>query len=183
MKWSENNPQNEIGEVVNTCTIAGTNCFFPYCENDLSCDKKEEHMTDKPVTVQPIIHPPKKEVKPISNVKLYFQCQEKINRLDQQREKLIQEKEEIFQKVKTDIETVFLALDCEELGTNIELTKDGVKITYPVKVFNDYQSTLIDTDLFTQLNNVMGRKGKLNIMKEIKTAGNYVRNIEINYSL
>lgn len=189
-KWSENitSENTTIQEVVNECQFPVddmiTACLFPYCENELACEN--DHLLDD------IVEDSKEEVikvetlpesKVISNVEQYFQCQEKLNGLEEEKARLTQEKKKIFRKVKTDIETVFIALDCNELGTKVELTQSGIKIIYPVKVFNDYQSTLIDTDLFTQLNNVMGMKGKLNMTGETKKAGNYIRILELIYEL
>ena len=42
---------------------------------------------------------------------------------------------------------------------------------------------LLDTELFTQLNNLMGMTGKLNMVKSTKQAGNHVYILEIKFDL
>ena len=179
IKWNENQPKGygEIQEVVQVCENSEGACTFPFCETDLNCEHKNTVEETAPVTDG------LRETKPVNNVEAFFTCQEKLNTLEKEKNRLLQEKNEVFKKVKTDIETVFIALDCEEIGTKITLTGKGLTISYPLRVYNKYQTTLINTDLFTQLNKVMGMKGKLSMSDETKLGGNMVRLMELIYEL
>ncbi len=188
-KWDENNYRrlSDEGEV-NHCSINEDElCHFPFCEEDLKCEKDEPQVTAELITedkhlerVGKCTTTPTGEK---SNSELFFECQKRLDKLAEEEREIENHKKEVFEKLKTDIETVFLALDCEELGTKIELTPRGLRISYPVHVLNDYQTRLFDTDLFTQLNNVIGMTGKFSMGKEAKIGGNYNYMVELIYEL
>lgn len=183
-EWPEN--QGEIQNVENYCEVCRTlnndpvPCNFPYCTEDLACEKEPvietPTETDNNISVDDGLS---KE----SPVVEFFKYQKRLNDLEKEKSELEKNKNEVFQKVKTDIQTIFIALDCEELNTKIELTKTGLRISYPLHVVNDYQTRLLDTDLFTQLNKLIGMTGKLNMVNSEKQAGNYVYVLEIDYDL
>ena len=119
----------------------------------------------------------------MNSIKQYFDYQKEINLINTKKDKLEKAQKELYNTIKTDIETVFFALDCDEVGTEIELTKKGIEINYPVRIFND-DSILykINTDLFTQLNNLIGVHGKLNIENTRQyTGGNHVYMLKLIY--
>ena len=186
-KWDENEAEIEHVEVYCGVTDELTPCNFPYCENDLTCEKEETEV--ETVGVEAIQGPVGRctlvptKLNDESDINKFFQYQKRLNDLEKEKIELEKNKKEVFQKVKTEIETIFLALDCDELGTKIELTKNGLTIRYPVRVLNDYQTMLLDTELFTQLNNLMGMTGKLNMVKSTKQAGNHVYILEIKFDL
>ena len=186
-KWDENEAEIEQVEVYCGVTDELTPCNFPYCENDLTCEKEETEV--ETVGVEAIQGPVGRctlvptKLNDESDINKFFQYQKRLNDLEKEKIELEKNKKEVFQKVKTEIETIFLALDCDELGTKIELTKNGLTISYPVRVLNDYQTMLLDTELFTQLNNLMGMTGKLNMVKSTKQAGNHVYILEIKFDL
>lgn len=191
-KWQENVTEDihgPIKETVSICTDGESACFFPFCEEDLACDEyitlQEAMDRDKELQVEEETVPQTTitEDKPANTVAGFFECQKQLNQLDLEKQRLKKEKAELFNKLKVDIETIFLALDCEELGTKITLTDKGLNISYPVRVFNKYQTTLVDTDLFTQLNKLLGMKGKLSMAEETKVAGNMVRVIMLIYEI
>lgn len=190
IKWKENKTLN-ITEIVNTCEKTKEPCKFPYCEMDLACETKTLQEAMDETTEEPAPNTDENKNtnttitvdKPADNVAVFFECQNQINQLNQEKTRLEKAKKEAFDKLKTDIQTVFIALDCEDFGTKITLTDKGLNISYPVRVFNKYQTTLVDTDLFTQLNNLMGMKGKLSMAEETKVAGNFVRIIELIYEV
>lgn len=185
-KWDENEAEIEHVEVYCGVTDELTPCNFPYCENDLTCEKETEVETVGVDAIQGPVGrctPVPTKLNDESDINKFFQYQKRLNDLEKEKIELEKNKKEVFQKVKTEIETIFLALDCDELGTKIELTKNGLTISYPVRVLNDYQTMLLDTELFTQLNNLMGMTGKLNMVKSTKQAGNHVYILEIKFDL
>lgn len=193
-KWDENNYRRLTDEgEVNQCSVTDTLCNFPYCENNLQCENTDERDTilENPKPVKEVSVDTHERVgrctptptKTKSNSELFFECQKRLDKLAEEESEIENHKKTIFEKLKTDIETVFLALDCEELGTKIELTPRGLRISYPVHVLNDYQTRLFDTDLFTQLNNVIGMTGKFSIGKEAKIGGNHNYMVELIYEL
>ena len=192
-KWQENVTEDihgPINETVSICTDGESACFFPFCEEDLACDERitlqeaidRDNLKEETVE-KATIQTTENVDKPANTVAGFFECQKQLNQLEEEKQRLKKEKAELFNKLKVDIETIFLALDCEELGTKITLTDKGLNISYPVRVFNKYQTTLVDTDLFTQLNKLLGMKGKLSMAEETKVAGNMVRVIELIYEI
>lgn len=118
------------------------------------------------------------------SVKQYFTYQESINEYKNKLNKLESAQKDLIDEIKTDVETILIAYNYNELGTKIKITNKGLKIRIPVKVYNDYDICYkIDTDLFTQLNNLMGMNGRLNIENRTKYAGNMVYHIELIYEL
>lgn len=182
-------------------------CYFPFCENDLACKKNTvvPKLVNEPKYQGKIkrngklyttrlcddedeavneTKALKNEVDNMSSIKQYFDYQKEINMINSKKDKLEKAQKELYNNIKTDIETVFLALDCEELGTKIELTKTGIEIYYSVRIKNDYGILYpLNTDLFTQLNNVIGVKGKLDIESKRYNGGNQVYHLILRYEL
>ena len=177
VKWKENKPQGygEINETVNECTTNKEACTFPYCEKNLIC--KKDNTTDKEKTT--VENKPEDD-----NVTAFFKCQEKLNTIEQEKQNILKHKEEAFNKVKIDIETIFIALECDVTDLDIQLTNKGIKISFSVKVFNGYETIpAVNTDLFTQLNKLLGVNGKLSLSGDTKIAGNHVRIINLIYEI
>ena len=118
-------------------------CYFPFCENDLACKKNTvvPKLVNEPKYQGKIkrngklyttrlcddedeavneTKALKNEVDNMSSIKQYFDYQKEINMINSKKDKLEKAQKELYNNIKTDIETVFLALDCEELGTKIE---------------------------------------------------------------
>lgn len=120
----------------------------------------------------------------ISSVKQYFNYQEDINMYKDKLSKLEDAQKDLMNDIKTDVEDILSTYNYNELGTEIKITNTGLKIRIPVKIYNDHDICYkIDTDLFTQLNNLMGMHGRLNIENKTKYAGNMVYHIELIYEL
>ena len=120
----------------------------------------------------------------IGSVNKYFNYQKDINMYKNKLTKLENLQKDLIDEIKTDVETILIAYNYNELGTKIKITNNGLKIRIPVKVYNDYDICYkIDTDLFTQLNKLMGMHGKLNIENKTKFAGDMVYHIELIYEL
>lgn len=118
-----------------------------------------------------------------TSVKKYFEYQEELNQLTMKMDEIKTLRDNLKDRLKTDITTVLLAFDYNDTA-KIKLTRTGLTINLPVKVYNDYEIIhKIDTDLFTQLNNLMGITGKLNISNKHKEAGNTVYTLELIYEL
>ena len=118
-----------------------------------------------------------------TSVKQYFEYQEELNQLTMKMDEIKTLRDNLKDGLKTDITTVLLAFYYNDTA-KIKLTRTGLTINLPVKVYNDYEIIYkIDTDLFTQLNNLMGITGKLNISNKHKEAGNTVYTLELIYEL
>ena len=190
------------------CEINGDNpCFFPFCEHDLACKKNTvvpklvngpkyqgkikrngklytTRLCDSEDEAVNETKALKNEVDNMSSIKQYFDYQEEINTINNKKNKLEKAQKELYDNIKTDIETVFTAFDSWELGNEIKLTPEGIEIKYPVKIKNDYGLLYpLNTDLLTQLNNVIGVNGTLNIESERKFAGHKVYTLILTYKL
>lgn len=118
-----------------------------------------------------------------TSVKQYFEYQEELNQLTMKMDEIKTLRDNLKDGLKTDITTVLFAFDYNDTA-KIKLTRTGLTINLPVKVYNDYEIiNKIDTDLFTQLNNLMGINGELNISNKHKEAGNTVYTLELIYEL
>lgn len=177
------------GELSHGCVIGKSECKFPDCRHEMACEKTAEelqkYLEKENYFEEPV--PMTTESNVISegdSVKKYFTYQEELNTLDDKTRKLKQAQENIFDKIKTDIETVFLAFEYDSINLKIELTEKGLKIIYPAKIYNDFEIIPpINTDLFTKLNELMGVTGMMNIENKTVLAGNHVYTIELIYDL
>lgn len=209
MVWDINeNLKTNMSVDVQICEVAKDilPCYFPFCEHDLACKKNNIPKLVKEPKYQGKIKRNgktyttrlcndedeevnetkalKNEVDNMNSIKQYFDYQKEINMINSKKDKLEKAQKELYNHIKTDIETVFLALDCDEVGTKIELTKTGIEIYYPVRIKNDYGILYpLNTDLFTQLNKVIGVKGKLDIEGKKYCYGDYVYPLVLRYEL
>lgn len=206
MAWNIN--ENAGLQNVQACEINGDNpCFFPFCEHDLACKKNTvvpklvngpkyqgkikrngklytTRLCDSEDEAVNETKALKNEVDNMSSIKQYFDYQKEINMINSKKDKLEKAQKELYDNIKTDIETVFLALDCDEVGTKIELTKTGIEIRYHARIKNDYGILYpLNTDLFAQLNKVIGVKGKLDIEGKKYCYGDYVYPLVLRYEL
>ena len=154
------------------CPYGGL-CAYPFCENHLDCENG--------IVVK---NPTAEEVKKVGSVKQYFDYQKELNNLKNKIDKIEAAQKEIYENIKTDITSVLLAYDYDEMDFEILLTPDGIKIELYVKVYNDYKIIHpINTKLFQNLDELMGMSCGLNICDKRKLGGNNVFTLELNYEL
>ena len=169
-------------EVVRGCPVVKSSCQFPSCKLDMACEKTKEEL-DEFLNKNNNIIPMESEIV-TSSIKQYFDYQEEINTINNKKNKLEKAQKELYDNIKTDIETVFTAFDSWDLGNGIKLTPEGIEIKYPVKIKNDYGLLYpLNTDLFTQLNKVIGVNGTLDIESEREFAGHKVYTLILTYKL
>lgn len=172
-EWPVNNNVT-VEHPTKECSYMGL-CAYPFCEHNLDCNPNT-------VNVDPI----KKEVevKKVGSVKQYFDYQEELNTLRDKISKIEDAQKEIYENIKTDITSVFLAYDYSDLDFKIILTQEGIKIELYVQIYNDYQVIHpINTKLFYNLDELMGVSCKMNICDRRKIGGNQVYTLELTYEL
>ena len=157
--------------------LDNTRKYYDYKGNILKQEQKNKHDKTEKQTEDTINNVTK------TNVKQYFEYQEELNQLTMKMDKIKTLRDNLKDGLKTDITTVLLSYDYNDTA-KIKLTRTGLTITLPVKLYNDYEIIhKIDTELFTQLNKLMGITGKLNITGPHKEAGNQVYTLELIYNL
>lgn len=179
------NKEAKIERLVHGCYIKKTPCYFPMCENNIACKQIDKVKQEDPDVMK------KGELKKpsvtgegkVTSLDQFFTHQKELNTLEDEMTKLKNQQKDLYKDIKTDIETVFIALDCEEPGTEIEITQKGIEIIYPVRVYNDYETLKVNTDLFTQLNKLIGMNGTMSIQSQTKVAGNIVYKLTLKYEL
>ena len=171
-------------ELVKGCPVDYSPCYFPFCENNMACNVKGESKKEEVTVINQESTIDDVGADNVSSVKQHFDYQLELNTLDVKINKLKKAQEDIFNGIKTDIETIFIGYDCSTIDLEVKLTQHGIRIIYPVKKYNDYNIVSpVDTDLFTKLNQLMGVNGKLNIVKDKVLHGNHVYTIELDYEV
>ena len=118
-----------------------------------------------------------------TSVKQYFEYQEELYTLNEKIDEIKTLRDDLQDGLKTEITSVLHAFNYNDFA-KIKLTKEGLTISLPVKIYNDYELIYkIDTKLFTYLNRLIGVSGKLNIINKHKEAGNTVYTLELIYEL
>lgn len=169
-EWEVNNNVH-VEHPSKECSFGGL-CAYPFCEHHMDCEKNKTIKSDK------------KAVKKMGSVKQYFNYQEELNNLKNKITKIEAAQKEIYENIKTDITSVFLAHDYDTLDFEIILTQDGIKIELYVKVYNDYKIIHpINTKLFHNLDELMNMSCEMNICDKRKINGNNMYTIELNYEL
>jgi len=173
-EWEINSDVNVKHSAIK-CNHGGL-CAYPFCEHKLDCTGNSEPTKEIPLNGE--------EVKKLTGVKQYFDYQEELNNLKHKLTKIETAQKEIYDNIKTDITSIFIAYDYSDLDFKIKLTPDGIRIELQVKIYNDYEIVhQINTKLFRSLDDLMGMPGKMNIQGERKVAGNNVYTIELTYEL
>lgn len=169
----EVNDNVTVKHPVTDCVNGGL-CSFPFCEHHLECENRKD----------PVEHDKVMEVKTKGSVKQYFTYQEDLNKLKNKISKIEDAQKEIYKNIKTDVTSIFIAHDYNDMDFKVELTPEGIKIELYVKVYNDYQIIHpINTSLFNHLDELMGISGKMNICDRRKIDGNQVYTLELTYEL
>lgn len=171
-EWEINNNVS-VKHPTTKCPYGGL-CAYPFCENGLQCTTLEFIMTEDQDN----------KVNPVGSVKQYFVYQENLNNLKKKISKLENAQKGIYKNIKTDITSILLGYGFSDSDFEVQLTSDGIGISLFVKIFNDYQIVAgIPTSLFSNLDDLMGIPGKINIQGKKKIAGNQVYTLDIHYEL
>lgn len=118
------------------------------------------------------------------SVREYFGLQERFNSLNRELLEVKKCKEGLLDKVRIDVESVFLAFD-DFCGTyRVVLTDSGLRIVLDLKRYNDYGLVdMVPVGLIVGLDNLMGVGGVLNVIGERMVGGNLVCSLELVYEV
>ena len=118
-----------------------------------------------------------------SKVDVYFELQERFNRLNRELVSVKEEKDSLLDDLRVDVDSVFVGVDFFD-DYKVELTDSGLRVSLFVKRFNDYRLVHpVPLALFGYLEDCMGVPGVLNIVGERKRSGNSVYELELIYEV